>query len=101
GRGKTTLARALHDVLRELLPALQGQPLVLSLDDYYLPKSARERTAFRARGYELPGLSNRGPAGTHDVDLLWRHLQALGQSGPKSRLALPVFDKQTDDRFAK
>jgi D-glycerate 3-kinase len=101
GRGKTTLAEALHLILQEVLPAFSGQPLVLSLDDYYLPKKSREQPAFRARGYDPEGISNRGPAGTHDIGRLRHDLKSMEVSTSRSRFDLPVFDKQADDRLAR
>jgi len=101
GGGKTTLARILEFLLNRLAPADPGRALRLSLDDYYRPKAARSRPAFRRRGYRAPGLSNRGPAGTHDVALLWKHLQAMGRRRARGILRLPSFDKQKDDRRAE
>lgn len=101
GRGKTTLAQALGLILEEILPGRMGRPLVLSLDDYYLPKRTRERAAFRDRGYNPSGISNRGPAGTHDIGLLWRHIKEMESSAGQSLFDLPVFDKQADDRLAR
>lgn len=67
---------------------------VLSLDDLYLTQAERRRLARDVH----PLLATRGPAGTHDVALGCRVLDALkaGQD-----IDLPRFDKLTDDRMAE
>lgn len=87
GSGKSTIARATVRLLEE-----RGLSAVaLSLDDFYLPKSARERLAREVH----PLLAVRGPPGTHDVALAGAALDQLRSPG---RLAVPAFDKALDDR---
>lgn len=87
GSGKSTIAAATVRLLQE-----RGLSAVaVSLDDFYLPKSARERLAREVH----PLLAVRGPPGTHDVALAGAALDQLRAPG---RLALPAFDKAADDR---
>jgi D-glycerate 3-kinase len=64
---------------------------VLSIDDLYLPKNARQALAERVH----PLLVTRGVPGTHDTSLGVEVLQALGRPG---RVNLPRVDKALDDR---
>jgi pantothenate kinase-related protein Tda10 len=99
GQGKTVFSQAVVRHLNLLLPPQEGQALTRSLDDYYLPKKERYAPEFLARGYNPGhGLSNRGPAGTHDTARLWEDLQQLESSSAGSAIDLPVFDKLADDR---
>lgn len=88
GSGKSTLAAATARLLQEdhgLTAAVVG------LDDVYLPKAARARLAREVH----PLLATRGPPGTHDVVLAGAALDQLARPG---RIALPAFDKASDDR---
>jgi D-glycerate 3-kinase len=87
GSGKSTMASALRSVLemRGLATA------VLSLDDLYLTRAERRTHAERIH----PLLATRGVPGTHDVRLGMETLDALSRPG---QVALPSFDKATDDR---
>ena len=87
GSGKSTMARS----LRLLLEAHGVSCAVLSLDDFYLERSAREVLGKRVH----PLLVTRGVPGTHDVQLAIDTLEALGR--PQT-IALPAFDKSRDDR---
>ena len=102
GQGKTVFSRAVARHLNTLLGSEEGQAIVRSLDDYYLPKADRYRPEFLARGYNPNEIPNRGPAGTHDTERLWRDLQSLMSSSPTATgggsIELSAFDKQTDDR---
>ncbi|SKC76236.1 D-glycerate 3-kinase [Pseudoxanthomonas indica] len=87
GTGKSTLAAQMAALARS-----QGlHAVVLSLDDLYLPRWARQQLAAEVH----PLLATRGPPGTHDVALGCALLDALrmGQS-----VLLPRFDKLADDR---
>jgi D-glycerate 3-kinase len=87
GSGKSTIAAATVRLLEE-----RGLTAVaLSLDDFYLSKSARERLAREVH----PLLATRGPPGTHDVALAGAVLEQLRRPG---RVALPAFDKAADER---
>ncbi|GIX30777.1 MAG: kinase [Porticoccaceae bacterium] len=94
GSGKTTLAAHLARLLEERhrLPAV-----VLSLDDFYLPRAARRRLARRLH----PLFAVRGVPGTHDLRLLGRTFAALERAQGDSCLLLPVFDKLADDRLPR
>jgi D-glycerate 3-kinase len=91
GTGKTTLARMLAAVLAQD----DTTCAVLSLDDYYLPRAARQRLAAQVH----PLFATRGVPGTHELELLVEHLDRL-LSGAVTGLALPRFDKPGDDRLA-
>jgi D-glycerate 3-kinase len=87
GSGKSTIAAATVRLLEN-----RGLSAVaLSLDDFYLPKAARERLAREVH----PLLAVRGPPGTHDVALAGAALDQLRAAG---RIALPAFDKAADER---
>lgn len=86
GAGKSTITAQAADVLGDGL-------LVLSLDDFYLPRAARSELASRVS----PLFETRGPPGTHDVALLGESLAALTAT-PFRPLKLPRFDKRIDDR---
>ena len=87
GSGKSTIAAVTVRLLEE-----RGLTAVaLSLDDFYLPRSARERLAREVH----PLLATRGPPGTHDVALAGAALDQLRAPG---RIALPSFDKAADER---
>ena len=87
GSGKSTLVLLLAQGL-----AAQGlRTAVLSIDDLYLPRAARQRLAREIH----PLLQTRGVPGTHDPALGLAVLDALAQPGPTP---LPRFDKAADDR---
>ncbi|MFN6262659.1 MAG: kinase [Chromatiaceae bacterium] len=86
GCGKTTLAASLQ-------LALQQDGLrcgVVSLDDYYLSRSDRQRLARQIH----PLFAMRGVPGTHQIERLHQdlHLQLEGKA-----LTLPRFNKASDD----
>jgi D-glycerate 3-kinase len=87
GSGKSTIAAATVKLLEQR--GLTG--VAVSLDDFYLSKSARERLAREVH----PLLATRGPPGTHDVDLAGAVLEQLRRPG---RVAVPAFDKAADER---
>jgi len=89
GSGKSTLARLMARVANRVFGA---RALVLSLDDFYLPKSARQALAANLH----PLFATRGVPGTHDLALLKRTLNQL--AAPDGPVELPVFDKARDDR---
>lgn len=87
GSGKSTAAAALVQLLaREELSAV-----ALSIDDFYLPRVAREELARTVH----PLLATRGVPGTHDVELAQATIDSLAGSDP---VLLPSFDKARDDR---
>ena len=92
GTGKTTLA----DLLSVVLEARQGWNVVtLSLDDFYLTRTARDRLATQRH----PLFLTRGVPGTHETDLLEESLRVLRQLGDGETFATPRFDKSIDDRM--
>jgi len=94
GTGKSTLADYLglaSETLHDWTVA------VLSIDDFYLTRAARAALA----GNVHPLLATRGVPGTHDTAMLDACLDGLCALGAGTRLALPRFDKATDDRAAE
>lgn len=88
GCGKTTLARA----VATRLEAVGRSVAILSLDDLYLSRARREELARSLH----PLFLTRGVPGTHDVDLGLAIFAALDRG---EAVALPRFDKGTDDRI--
>jgi pantothenate kinase-related protein Tda10 len=104
GQGKSVFSQAIVSRLNALVKPDEGQAITRSLDDYYLTKAERSRPQFADQGYCPTGISNRGPAGTHDMTRLWNDIQAMELSHTSNEPAiidLPSFDKQADDRAAK
>lgn len=88
GSGKTTLAGAvLAACAREGLKSA-----AVSLDDLYLTRVERQELARSVH----PLLATRGVPGTHDIALGLDTLDMLESGMP---VALPRFDKGTDDRL--
>ena len=87
GSGKSTIAA----VTAHLLGARGLSTAVLSLDDVYLGREARQWLADQTH----PLLAVRGPPGTHDVALACAILDGLAGPG---QIALPRFDKARDER---
>lgn len=91
GSGKTTFARFLS---KWLCRQMNLSAVCFSLDDVYLTRAERQALAHRAH----PLLETRGVPGTHDVVLAHRILDALTHPGAARKVAVPAFDKATDDR---
>ena len=92
GSGKTTIA----DYLCTSLIEEQGVNTVrLSLDDFYL--THRERQTLAALVHPL--FQTRGVPGTHDMRLLRLTLKRLLDIDFKKPIAIPRFNKATDDRY--
>lgn len=91
GSGKSTLCDYLAERLRELHSCTV---VVLSLDDFYLTRVARQQLAETVH----PLLATRGVPGTHDVPLLRQTLDALGRARDGDRVLIPRFDKALDER---
>jgi len=88
GSGKSTMARMLAFLLSK-----SGKPtILLSLDDYYLGRKAREILARK----QHPLLRQRGVPGTHDWPRLLLDFDRLLE-GSTTGLRLPAFDKSRDD----
>ncbi len=91
GTGKSTLA----DFLRLATASMfDWNVAVLSIDDFYYTHKERQTLAEEVH----PLLSTRGVPGTHDTDMLASCLDKLRRAGSEDNLALPRFDKATDDR---
>lgn len=91
GTGKSTLA----DFLRLAAESIfDWRVAVLSIDDFYYTLAERELLAEKVH----PLLRTRGVPGTHDTDMLADYLKRLRQLNEHERIALPRFDKATDDR---
>jgi len=92
GSGKSTLSAFVADYLR----ARHGRRVAeLSIDDLYLTRAARQRLAADVH----PLFETRGVPGTHDVGLGIDALDALRNAGQGDSVALPRFDKASDDRL--
>lgn len=86
GSGKSTLSAALTARFR--------RSVTVSIDDLYLPRAARMELARRIH----PLLATRGVPGTHDPTLGLTVLNALTRG---ETVALPRFDKASDDRVVR
>ena len=94
GSGKSTLA----DFLQLLLQHEHGKNVaVLSLDDFYLTRQERIQLAETVH----PLLVTRGVPGTHDTSLAMDIFAKLKNLQLNQNLALPGFNKATDDRAAE
>lgn len=92
GSGKSTAAAFLDEELR----SVHGlRSVVLSLDDFYLPRCARLALAAEIH----PLFATRGVPGSHDVALGIETLNRLPSLQPGETLALPRFSKADDDRL--
>lgn len=91
GSGKSTLAR----VMKAQAEARGWPTDVLSLDDFYYPRSEREALAREVH----PLLRTRGVPGTHEIELLLSVLAALPHASDKLPVAWPRFDKGRDTRI--
>lgn len=90
GSGKSTLS----DYLSYVLTNDHGLSVVVcSLDDFYLPHAARKKLGVEVH----PLLATRGVPGTHDTNLLEQVLLHCQQDTSLTPLAVPRFDKATDN----
>jgi D-glycerate 3-kinase len=92
GSGKSTLAAVL-DLL--LAHGAGIKCAVVSIDDFYLPLAQRQQLSENTH----PLLKVRGVPGTHDTDLALHTLEQLIALPPGEALAIPRFNKASDDRF--
>lgn len=90
GSGKSSAAAVLAEVLGG---AFGLQTAVLSLDDFYLPRGARQLLAESIH----PLLRTRGVPGTHDVSSAMTVIDQLLGASAETVTALPRFDKGTDE----
>ena len=91
GTGKSALARLMKTLLEQ---RCGFRVALLSLDDLYLSQAERQR---RAETFH-PLLITRGVPGTHDVGLGLEVVRSLRKG---ASVALPRFDKATDEPFPK
>jgi len=91
GSGKSTLAR----VMKAEAEARGWPTDVLTLDDFYYPRSERDVLAREVH----PLLRTRGVPGTHEIELLLSVLAALPQASDKLPVTWPRFDKGRDTRI--
>jgi len=90
GSGKSTVS----EFLKLSLELLHNLPTaIMSLDDIYLAKSAREKLALKVH----PLLKTRGVPGTHQISLGLETIDSLINASDASRSLLPGFDKSIDD----
>lgn len=87
GVGKTTALSALNRINSKRIATL-------GIDDFYLTKAERITLAKSVS----PLFKTRGPAGTHDLNLIEKTLESLVSAKPNTRTPLVSFDKVTDDR---
>lgn len=91
GSGKTTLA----SLIGLALDKFSGKKAaILSLDEFYLPKSARQDLARTVH----PLCATRGVPGTHDCHLLLQVMSRLLVADGASKTVIPRFSKLADDR---
>lgn len=96
GTGKSTLADFIAESIRGDGTERSGlRVAVVSIDDFYLTKAARLELSERIH----PLLATRGVPGSHDLPLAFDVLNAL--IAGQAQVALPRFDKSTDDRSAQ
>lgn len=91
GSGKTTLADYLLTALKE---AHQLNAVSISIDDFYLSKAQRKDLSASVH----PLFKTRGVPGTHNVELALNTLETL-RTGSKTPVAIPRFNKASDDVF--
>ncbi|MCG8413806.1 MAG: hypothetical protein MI746_06250 [Pseudomonadales bacterium] len=91
GTGKSTLSKLIVAAMEDA----NLRSLCLSIDDFYLGQAERQQLAESIH----PLLRTRGVPGTHDAGLLRSTLNQLKTASTGARIALPRFNKATDDRM--
>ena len=92
GSGKSTLSAYIAQYLSSTYSL---NVVVMSLDDFYLCKKARNKLAENIH----PMLQKRGVPGTHNTQLLKRILAQLKEK--KSAISIPKFSKATDEPYSE
>jgi len=97
GAGKSTLASLLSLLWQAQLEQSQRNTTIvtLSLDDFYYSHEQRQQLASNIH----PLLATRGVPGTHDIAFALRTLESLKQLAADETIAVPKFDKATDNPF--
>jgi D-glycerate 3-kinase len=93
GSGKTTISSILTLILQKYFKL---KVFKVSIDDFY--KTRRDRKLLSKNKHPL--LMTRGVPGTHDIDLMLKFFNTVKSSKFKT-LAIPKFNKATDDRCKK
>ncbi len=91
GTGKSTLADFLRLAAKSMF---DWNVAVLSIDDFYYTRDERQTLSRNVH----PLLATRGVPGTHDTSMLTALLERLQRARGNDEIALPRFDKSTDDR---
>lgn len=91
GSGKSTLCSLLKWILEA---GFDCRTCVISIDDLYLTKTAREQLAEKVH----PLLATRGVPGTHDIPLGLALFRKLRSASPGETIDIPRFNKASDDR---
>ncbi|MGI9238106.1 MAG: hypothetical protein ACR2QZ_11955 [Woeseiaceae bacterium] len=91
GTGKSTLADFVRVAAESML---DWNVAVLSIDDFYYTHDERQLLSRDVH----PLLATRGVPGTHDVEMLEAYIERLRTARRNDEIALPRFDKSTDDR---
>ncbi|SFM15861.1 hypothetical protein [Marinobacter zhejiangensis] len=92
GTGKSTLSLFLSELLTKAFDCPCAR---FSLDDIYLTLAEREHLAETIH----PLLRTRGVPGTHDLLLGQQVIEQLRSVKAGEHVAIPAFDKASDDRF--
>ena len=90
GSGKSTCSDFLKCILES---RHQKNVVVLSIDDFYLTHTDRQKLAKDVH----PLLATRGVPGTHDVNLAINTIERLKDLQDDDSLAIPRFNKAIDD----
>jgi len=92
GSGKSTLCNLLKWILEA---AFDCHACIISIDDLYLGKAARQRLSESVH----PLLATRGVPGTHDIPLGLELLKRLKSQTEHAKVEIPRFSKADDDRL--
>jgi D-glycerate 3-kinase len=93
GSGKTTISSILTLILQKYFKL---KVFKVSIDDFYKTRGDRKLLSKNKH----PLLITRGVPGTHDIDLMLKFFNKVKSSKFKT-LAIPKFNKATDDRCKK
>lgn len=94
GSGKSSLCNLLKWVLEA---AFECNTCIISIDDLYLPKAARQQLGDTVH----PLLATRGVPGTHDIPFGLKLLNKLKHAPEGEEIDIPRFSKADDDRLPK